>query len=137
MFAGDTRFLLADRRDSTLLHDDDSRIITISLAALPTPPAEVAVALLLAAYGGVSETGAAHLSSLPSAPRPPCASQPLSWPDDDDGTSALTCINASGNAVYLTGRGAVQYAVGIGGPVALLNNSRRDDRAQPDDRRPR
>ena len=41
-----------------------------------------------------------------------------------NGTAALTCINASGNAVYLTGRGAVQYAVGTGGPVALLNNSR-------------
>jgi uncharacterized protein (DUF1501 family) len=41
-----------------------------------------------------------------------------------NGASALTCINASGNAVYLTGRGAVQYAVGTGGPVALLNNSR-------------
>ena len=41
-----------------------------------------------------------------------------------NGTAALTCINASGNSVYLTGRGAVQYAVGTGGPVALLNNSR-------------
>jgi len=41
-----------------------------------------------------------------------------------NGAAALTCINASGNAVYLTGRGAVQYAVGTGGPVALLNNSR-------------
>jgi uncharacterized protein (DUF1501 family) len=41
-----------------------------------------------------------------------------------NGTAALTCINASGNAVYLTGRSAVQYAVGTGGPVALLNNSR-------------
>ena len=41
-----------------------------------------------------------------------------------NGTSALTCINASGNAVYLTGRNAVQYAVGTGGPIALLNNSR-------------
>jgi uncharacterized protein (DUF1501 family) len=41
-----------------------------------------------------------------------------------NGASALTCINASGNAVYLTGRSAVQYAVGTGGPVALLNNSR-------------
>jgi uncharacterized protein (DUF1501 family) len=41
-----------------------------------------------------------------------------------NGAAALTCINASGNAVYLTGRSAVQYAVGTGGPVALLNNSR-------------
>ncbi len=40
-----------------------------------------------------------------------------------NGASALTCINASGNAVYLTGRSAVQYAVGTGGPVALLNNA--------------
>jgi uncharacterized protein (DUF1501 family) len=41
-----------------------------------------------------------------------------------NGTAALTCINTSGNAVYLTGRTAIQYAVGTGGPVALLNNSR-------------
>ncbi|MBI0475319.1 DUF1501 domain-containing protein [Sphingomonas sp. MA1305] len=40
-----------------------------------------------------------------------------------NGASALTCINASGNAVYLTGKSAVQYAVGTGGPVALLNNA--------------
>jgi len=40
-----------------------------------------------------------------------------------NGSAALTCINASGNAVYLTGRGAVQYSVGTGGPVALLNNA--------------
>lgn len=41
-----------------------------------------------------------------------------------NGAAALTCINTSGNAVYLTGRSAIQYAVGTGGPVALLNNSR-------------
>ena len=41
-----------------------------------------------------------------------------------NGTAALTCINTSGNAVYLTGRSAIQYAVGTGGPVSLLNNSR-------------
>lgn len=41
-----------------------------------------------------------------------------------NGNAALTCINTSGNAVYLTGRTAIQYAVGTGGPVALLNNSR-------------
>lgn len=40
-----------------------------------------------------------------------------------NGSSTLTCINASGNAVYLTGRSAVQYAIGTGGPIALLNNS--------------
>jgi uncharacterized protein (DUF1501 family) len=41
-----------------------------------------------------------------------------------NGTAALTCINASGNAVYLTGRGAVQYAVGTGGPIPLIGNSK-------------
>lgn len=41
-----------------------------------------------------------------------------------NGGSALTCINTTGNAVYLTGRHAVQYAVGTGGPVALLGNSK-------------
>ena len=41
-----------------------------------------------------------------------------------NGGSALTCINTGGNAVYLTGRQAVQYAVGTGGPVALLSNSK-------------
>ena len=40
-----------------------------------------------------------------------------------NGTASLTCINASGNAVYLTGRNAIQYATGTGGPVALLNNA--------------
>ncbi|MFM9853316.1 MAG: DUF1501 domain-containing protein [Sphingomonadaceae bacterium] len=36
-----------------------------------------------------------------------------------NGTAALTCINASGNAVYLSGRQAVQYSAGTNGPVAL------------------
>jgi uncharacterized protein (DUF1501 family) len=40
-----------------------------------------------------------------------------------NGASTLTCINTSGNAVYLTGRSAVQYTVGSGGPIALLGNS--------------
>ena len=40
-----------------------------------------------------------------------------------NGSSTLTCINASGNAVYLTGKSAVQYSVGTGGPIALLNNA--------------
>ena len=40
-----------------------------------------------------------------------------------NGSSTLTCVNASGNAVYLTGTSAVQYAVGTGGPIALINNS--------------
>ncbi|MFN3432845.1 MAG: DUF1501 domain-containing protein [Sphingomonas sp.] len=39
------------------------------------------------------------------------------------GASTLTCINASGNAVYLTGKSAVQYAIGTGGPIALINNA--------------
>ncbi len=40
-----------------------------------------------------------------------------------NGASTLTCINASGNAVYLTGRSAVQYAIGTGGPIPLINNA--------------
>lgn len=40
-----------------------------------------------------------------------------------NGTATLTCINASGNAVFLSGRSAIQYSVGTGGPLALLNNS--------------
>ncbi|MEI5688165.1 DUF1501 domain-containing protein [Sphingomonas kyungheensis] len=39
-----------------------------------------------------------------------------------NGAATLTCINTSGNAVYLIGKSAVQYAIGAGGPVALLNN---------------
>ncbi len=40
-----------------------------------------------------------------------------------NGASTLTCINASGNAVYLTGKSAVQYAIGTGGPIPLINNA--------------
>ena len=41
-----------------------------------------------------------------------------------NGSAALTCINAAGSAVYLTGRSAVQYAVTSNGPIALnANNS--------------
>ncbi|GAA0679383.1 uncharacterized protein (DUF1501 family) [Sphingomonas insulae] len=40
-----------------------------------------------------------------------------------NGAATLTCINASGNAVYLTGKSAVQYAVGTGGPIPLINNA--------------
>ena len=36
-----------------------------------------------------------------------------------NGNATLTCINASGNAVFLTGRQAVQYSVGTAGPIAL------------------
>ena len=36
-----------------------------------------------------------------------------------NGSSTLTCINASGNAVFLAGRQAVQYSVGTAGPIAL------------------
>lgn len=41
-----------------------------------------------------------------------------------NGSSALTCINASGNAVYLSGRSAIQYGVTTNGPISLLNNNR-------------
>ncbi|MBA3838406.1 MAG: Tat pathway signal protein, partial [Zymomonas sp.] len=40
-----------------------------------------------------------------------------------NGTSTLTCINAAGNAVFLSGRSAIQYSIGTNGPIALLNNS--------------
>ncbi len=40
-----------------------------------------------------------------------------------NGSAALTCINVAGNAVYLTGRSAVQYSISTNGPVPLLNNS--------------
>ncbi|MBN8809542.1 MAG: DUF1501 domain-containing protein [Sphingomonas sp.] len=40
-----------------------------------------------------------------------------------NGSATLTCVNASGNAVYLTGKAAVQYAVGTGGPIPLVNNA--------------
>jgi uncharacterized protein (DUF1501 family) len=39
-----------------------------------------------------------------------------------NGNSTVTCINASGNAVYLSGQTAVQYAVSTGGPIALNGN---------------
>jgi uncharacterized protein (DUF1501 family) len=40
-----------------------------------------------------------------------------------NGAATLTCINASGNAVFMSGRSAVQYSVTSNGPVPLLNNS--------------
>ncbi len=40
-----------------------------------------------------------------------------------NGNSTLTCINASGNAVFLSGRTAIQYAVSTSGPIPLLGNS--------------
>ncbi len=40
-----------------------------------------------------------------------------------NGNSVLTCINAAGNAVFMSGRTAVQYGVTTSGPVPLLNNA--------------
>ena len=40
-----------------------------------------------------------------------------------NGTATLTCINASGNAVYLAGKQAIQYVIAPAGPTALLNNA--------------
>ncbi|MDB5703668.1 MAG: Tat pathway signal protein [Sphingomonas bacterium] len=40
-----------------------------------------------------------------------------------NGSATLTCINASGNAVFLTGKTAIQYSVSTSGPIALLNNN--------------
>lgn len=36
-----------------------------------------------------------------------------------NGTASLTCINPSGNAVFLTGKAAIQYSVTSTGPIAL------------------
>ncbi|MFI4930462.1 MAG: DUF1501 domain-containing protein [Burkholderiales bacterium] len=36
-----------------------------------------------------------------------------------NGNATFTCVNVSGNAVFLSGKTAVQYQVGSGGPVAL------------------
>lgn len=40
-----------------------------------------------------------------------------------NGNSVLTCINAAGNAVFMSGRIAVQYGVTTNGAVPLLNNA--------------
>ena len=40
-----------------------------------------------------------------------------------NGNATLTCINASGNAVFMTGKTAVQYTVGANGPLAPYSNS--------------
>lgn len=40
-----------------------------------------------------------------------------------NGSAMMTCINATGNAVFLTGRQAIQYNVGTGGPVSLLRGA--------------
>lgn len=36
-----------------------------------------------------------------------------------NGTSTLTCINVTGNAVFLTGKAAVQYSITNSGPIGL------------------
>ena len=36
-----------------------------------------------------------------------------------NGTATLTCINPTGNAVFLTGKSAIQYSVTPSGPIAL------------------
>ena len=36
-----------------------------------------------------------------------------------NGTASLTCINPSGNAVFLSGQSAIQYALTTAGPIAL------------------
>jgi uncharacterized protein (DUF1501 family) len=40
-----------------------------------------------------------------------------------NGTSTLTCISASGNSVFLSGKTAIQYSVATTGAVPLLNNA--------------
>ncbi len=39
-----------------------------------------------------------------------------------NGNATLTCINASGNAVFMTGKSVNQYTVSTGGPTALFGN---------------
>jgi uncharacterized protein (DUF1501 family) len=39
-----------------------------------------------------------------------------------NGNATLTCINASGNAVFLSGKSVSQYAIGPNGPVAVQSN---------------
>jgi uncharacterized protein (DUF1501 family) len=41
-----------------------------------------------------------------------------------NGSATLTCINASGNAVFLSGQNAVQYAIGTRGPIPLMDNNK-------------
>jgi uncharacterized protein (DUF1501 family) len=36
-----------------------------------------------------------------------------------NGNAALTCINVNGNAVFLTGKSAIQYSISPSGPIAL------------------
>lgn len=45
-----------------------------------------------------------------------------------NGNATLTCINATGNAVFLSARSAIQYAVGTNGPIALSANTSLFDR---------
>ncbi len=40
-----------------------------------------------------------------------------------NGTATTTCINVSGNAVFLTGKAAVQYSVTTNGPIALAQRN--------------
>ncbi len=40
-----------------------------------------------------------------------------------NGSATLTCINAAGNAVFLAGRSAVQYAISPSGPIPLNQGS--------------
>lgn len=47
-----------------------------------------------------------------------------------NGTATLTCINAAGNAVFLTGTAAVQYAISPSGPIALNARSSLQGSAQ-------
>ncbi len=39
-----------------------------------------------------------------------------------NGNATLTCINASGNAIFMSGQSVSQYCVGAGGPTALFGN---------------
>ena len=40
-----------------------------------------------------------------------------------NGSSVLTCINASGNAVFVAGKTAFQYSISTNGPIALNGNT--------------
>lgn len=42
----------------------------------------------------------------------------------NNGAAVLTCITASGNAVFLSGKNAVQYGIGTNGPVPLIDGNK-------------
>ncbi len=84
--------------------------------------------MLLAACGG----GGDGVAAPAAAPCPPIVVVPAAitqtqagrfFAQAGNGSATLTCVNPSGNAVYLAGRSTVQYAIGASGPISLLKNA--------------